>query len=152
LPKKQHESNMDDPQEFAAWAFAAGVPDPRGEQFGHQPLIPAPCFPAVSQMLWDFGFRHHADLQTQWVPDYLGPDRNHVALGVTADDPRAMMEHVAEMLVDQFPEVAERVASMTPENRDEVIRAQAQELLASVDRLQAATAALDLMKQQGGDS
>jgi hypothetical protein len=143
---------MDDPQEFAAWAFAAGVPDPRGEQFGHQPLIPAPCFPAVSQMLWDFGFRHHADLQTQWVPDYLGPDRNHVALGVTADDPRAMMEHVAEMLVDQFPEVAERVASMTPENRDEVIRAQAQELLASVDRLQAATAALDLMKQQGGDS
>ena len=148
MPKKQAESNMDDPQEFAAWAFSAGVPDPRGEQFGHQPLIPAPCFPAVSQMLWDFGFRHHADLQTKWVPDYMGPDRNHVALGVTETNPEDVMQQAAEMLIDQFPDVAARVSSMTPENRDEVLRAQAEELLASMNLLQAATARLGNV---GGD-
>lgn len=142
MPKKQSESNMDDSQEFAAWAFVAGVPDPRGERFGHQPLIPAPCFPALSQMLWELGFRHHADLQTRWVPDYLGPDRNHVALGVTSDDPETVMRQAAEMLVDQFPDVAERVASMTSENRDDVIQAQAEELMASVAKLREATEAL----------
>lgn len=147
MPKKQSESNMDDPQEFAAWAFVAGIPDPRGERFGHQPLVPAPCFPALSQMLWELGFRHHADLQTKWVPEYLGPDRNHVALGLTADDPETAMRAAAEMLVDQFPDVAERVASMTPENRDEVVRQQAEDLMASVARLQAATAMLNQVSQ-----
>lgn len=147
MPKKQAESKMDDPQEFAAWAFAAGVPDPRGEQFGYQPLIPAPCFPAVSQMLWDLGFRHHADLQTRWVPDYLGPDRNHVALGVTETNPADFMAQASEMLVDQFPEVAAKVAEMTPENRDEVIRAQAEELMASIERLKAATEQLDQIRR-----
>lgn len=142
MPKKQSDSNMSDPQEFAAWAFAAGVPDPRGEQFGHQPLIPAPCFPAVSQMLWDFGFRHDPALQTRWVPDYIGPDRNHVALGVSETNPADAMKLAAEMLVDQYPDVASKIAEITPENRDEMVAAQAEELMASIAKLQAATATL----------
>lgn len=152
MPKKQLQSNMDDPQEFAAWAFAAGVPDPRGDSFGYQPLIPAPCFSGVSQMLWDFGFRHHADLQTKWVPEYLGPDRNQIALGVTASSPDEVIKQAAEMLVDQFPDVAQRISGMTPENQDEVIKAQAEQLLSSMERLRAATAKMAKSSPQGGVS
>lgn len=139
MPKRQQDSDMENPEEFAAWAFAAGIPDPRGERFGHQPLIPAPCFPALSKMLWEMGFRHHADLQTRWVSDYSGPDRNFVALGVTDVSPESLMEQAAEMVVDQFPDVAARIAAMTPENRDQMLREQAAELLSSVERLKAAS-------------
>jgi len=128
---------MDDPEEFAAWAFAAGIPDPRGEQFPNQPLIPAPCFSKVSKMLWNLGFRHHADLQTKWVADYSGPDRNLVALGLS-DTPESVVEKAAEMLADQFPSIAARVASVTPENRDQLVAEQTEALKESLDRLREA--------------
>lgn len=143
MPRTQEQSDMDDPEQHFAWAFAAGVPDPRGERFGNQPLIPAPCFPALSKMLWDMGFRHHAELQTRWVNQYSGPDRNFVALGVTDVSPESLLEQATEMLVDQFPDVAARVAAMTPENRDQMVREQAAELMASVERLKAARARLE---------
>lgn len=135
MPKRQSESNMDDPKEFAAWAFAAGIPDPRGHTF--QTLVPPACFPAISHMLWELGFRHHAELQTKWVPDYQGSDRNFVALGLTDSEPSDVIAQAMEMVVDQFPDVAARIASMTPENRDEVVALQARELLASVEKLRA---------------
>lgn len=140
MPKKQCDSDMDDPKEFAAWAFSAGIPDPRGKGLGYQTLIPAPCFAAISEMLWNFGFRHHPELQTQWVPEYAGPDRNLLALGVSDTNPDDLLARATEMVVDQFPEMAARIASMTEENRDEMLRAQAAELLSSVDKLKAATA------------
>lgn len=137
MPKRQSESNMESPREFAAWAFAAGVPDPRNG--GYQTLIPAPCFSVISEMLWDFGFRHHADLQTKWVPGYGGPDRNLLALGLTDSSPEDLVAAATEMVVDQFPDVAARLAGMNAGNRDEVIAAQARELLASVERLRSAS-------------
>lgn len=140
---------MENPEEFAAWAFAAGVPDPRGERYGYQPLIPAPCFPALSKMLWDLGFRHHDDLQTQWIPDYMGPDRNHIALGVTDVNPGNVVERAAEMVADQFPEVARRLSSVTAENRDQVVAEQAQALLSSMERLKQATAHLQKRNLEG---
>jgi len=138
MPKRQCESDMENPREFAAWAFAAGIPDPRGG--GYQSLIPAPCFPTISEMLWDFGFRHHADLQTKWVPDYLGPDRNIISLGTTDISPDDLVARATEMVCDQFPEVAAKLAQITPSNRDEMIAAQARDLLSSVERLRAASA------------
>lgn len=139
MPKRQSDSDMENPREFAAWAFAAGIPDPRGKHQGYQSIIPAPCFPMISQMLWDFGFRHDPALQKKWVPEYAGGDRNMVPLGVTDASPEDVLARATEMVVDQFPEVADRIASMTAENRDEMLRAQAKDLLASVDRLRAAT-------------
>lgn len=149
MPKRQSESNMDDPKEHFAWAFAAGVPDPRYKNLTFQTLIPAPCFAAISQMLWDFGFRHNPELQTKWVPEYVGADRNLLALGVTDVNPENVVELAAEMVADQFPEVADRIAQMNPENRDELVREQAQVLLASVQRLQQATGQLDKTWQRG---
>lgn len=100
MPKSQFDSDMENPDEFAAWAFAAGIPDPRGQEWGHQPLVPAPCFPALSRMLWDMGFRHHADLQTKWVGDFSGPERNFVAVGLSDEpvlpkpEPRAVAREI----------------------------------------------------------
>ena len=150
MPKRQVESNMDDPREFAAWAFAAGIPDPRAGAASFQTLIPAPCFPALSQMLWDFGFRHHAELQTKWVTDYPGCDRNFVALGLTDEQPSKddVVRKATEMVVDQFPAVADRLRQMNPENRDEIVREQAEALLKSMEKLRAATATFD--KSLGG--
>lgn len=138
MPKRQADSDMNNPQEFAAWAFAAGVPNPRGKHLGFQTLIPAPCFPLLSEMLWNFGFRHHPELQTEWIPEYRGADRNFVPLGVTDVEPAQVMDQAMQMVVDQFPDVAARIASMTPENRDEVVAAQARDLLASLEKLKAA--------------
>jgi hypothetical protein len=90
-------------------------------------------------MLWDFGFRHHADLQTKWVPEYPGPDRNLLALGVTDKEPEKLTALAAEMLIDQFPAVAEKLSKVTPENRDQFIQEQAGELLSAMERLKAAT-------------
>ena len=143
MPKTQAQSSMDDPKEFAAWAFAAGIPDPRYQNLTFQTLIPAPCFPAISQMLWDFGFRHHPELQKKWVPEYAGADRNLMALGVTDVNPSNVVELAAEMVADQFPDVAQKIAQMNPENRDEMVREQAQALLASMEKLKAATSKLD---------
>lgn len=155
MPKKQVDSNMDDPKEFAAWAFAAGIPDPRYKSVTFNSIVPAPCFPAISEMLWDFGFRHHPELQTKWVNGYSGGDRNIVPVGLTDTDPDAVdssnvVEYAAEMVADQFPDVADRIRQMNPENRDEMIRDQAQELLKSVQKLQKATGNLD--KAWGGGS
>lgn len=111
MPKKQSDSDMENPEEFAAWAFAAGIPDPRGEQFGHQPLIPAPCFASVSRMLWDLGFRHHGDLQTKWVADYRGPERNFVAVGLSDVDPQTVVQETADVVAEQFPALAAQLSA-----------------------------------------
>lgn len=155
MPKKQSQSNMDDPKEFAAWAFAAGIPDPRYKNLTFNTLIPAPCFPAISEMLWHFGFRHHPELQTKWVNGYTGGDRNIMPLGTVETDPDSVtsenvVEFAAEMVADQFPQVADRIRQMNPENRDELIREQAQELLQSVQKLQKVTGQFD--KAWGGDA
>lgn len=150
MPKRQQDSDMGNPDEFAAWAFAAGIPDPRFKSLTFQTLIPAPCFPAISRMLWDFGFRHHEDLQTKWVPEYSAADRNLVALGVTSErpspdevTPENVMDLAAEMLVDQFPDIAAKVSQVTAENRDEMVREQAAALMASMQRLREATGLAD---------
>lgn len=149
MPKRQSDSNMDDPKEHFAWAFAAGVPDPRYKNLTFNALIPAPCFAAISEMLWNFGFRHHPELQTKWVPAYAGVDRNLLALGVTDVNPDNIVDLAAEMVADQFPDVAERIMKMTPENRDDVMREQAEALLASVEKLKQATSNLDQAWQRG---
>lgn len=148
MPKRQSDSDMDDPKEFAAWAFAAGVPDPRYKSLTFQAIIPAPCCATLSELLWDLGFRHHADLQTKWVPEYSGADRNLLPLGTTDVDPNSVsadnvMDLAREMVDDQFPDVADRLRQMNPENRDELARQQAQALFESLSKLKTATSRLD---------
>lgn len=109
MPISQSEADMEDPEQFAAWAFAAGVPDGRGEKFPHQPMIPAVNFKALSRMLWDMGFRHHSELQTKWVNarPATSPSMNFEAWGTTDVKPEQISE-----LVEKEPEVAAKVADI----------------------------------------
>ena len=140
MPKRQAECDMENPEEHFAWAFAAGVPDPRMNNTTFQMVIPPPCFASISRMLWDFGFRHNPELQTRWVPEYAGADRNFTPLGVTDVRPDNVVDFATQMVAEEFPEVAARIARTTPENHEEMAREQAKALLESVARLKAATA------------
>lgn len=153
MPIRQDQADMNDPEQFAAWVWAAGIPDARGERYPNQPMIPAPNFPAVSAMLWALGFRHHAELQTQWVKSAFGPDMNFQAWGLTDVAPVA-----AEMLVDQSPEQAAAVAAraaelalMTPEKHAEAQSGAVAGLLKQIDALKAAQARMDRGTTSGGE-
>lgn len=148
MAKTQAESNMEDPKEFAAWAFAAGIPDARSGmvvqgkavEFPHQPLIPPANFGAVSQMLWDLGFRHHDDLQTKWVkPPVQSFGGNFEAWGITDDKPD-LEALAAQMVTEEFPGMAERLAKVTPEKHKEALRVQVVKLQDSLKRLKEAQA------------
>jgi hypothetical protein len=113
------------------------VPDPRSKnfpgRFPNQPLINPNCFGALSELLWDLGFRHHEDLQTKWVKPLSGPASNFSVWDITDVKP-----HAAEMLVDQFPEVAKKLEKVTPENHQEALREQSAALKESLKRLESA--------------
>lgn len=141
----QSECDMENPEQFAAWAFAAGVPDPRGERYAYQPLIPGKCHAVFSRLLWDLGFRHHAELQTKWVGERSGPMRNFEAWGSTDVKPEDIMGDVAAMAAEQFPEVAAKIAAIEPGKQQEAVEAQAKELLSALDRLREAN---ELLKAQ----
>ena len=134
----QKDADMNDPEQFCAWAFAAGVPDPRGDKYQPQPLVPAKCTPGLSRMLWNLGFRHHPELQTEWVNPASGPTRNFEAWGTTKINPEDILGDVAAFAADQFPDVAERVSKVTPETHKQALAEQAEQLLSSVARLQEA--------------
>lgn len=131
----QSECDMSNPEQFAAWAFAAGVPDPRGDRYPNQPLVPAKCFGALSAMLWDLGFRHHEDLQTKWVGERSGPTRNFEAWGTTDIKPGDIMGDVAAMAVEQFPEIAAKIAAVKPEDHQAALDEQGKQLLSALERL-----------------
>lgn len=144
MAKTQAESNMDDPLEAFAWMFSAGIPDMRGGggKFPNQPLVPPQCWPAVSQMLWDFGCRFHADKQTKWIKPAEGPLSNFT-LGQLADSPEEMVAGAAAMAVDQFPEIAAEVAAVQPGDHEKALKEFEGRLLDSVSRLQAARQRLE---------
>lgn len=152
----QDQCDPDKPEEAFAWMFAAGVPDPRtsaqpDKKFRNQPLIPPPCFSALSKLLWDFGCRFDPDKQTKWIAPGKGPTSNFMVWDTTDKRPDApapasdaeQMAHAAAMVADQFPDVAARVAGATPETHRAALREQAQALLDSIDRLKAAQTQLE---------
>jgi hypothetical protein len=130
---------MDDPEQFAAWAFAAGIPDPRSKKapgkFPHQPMVNPACFPALSQMLWDLGFRHHADKQTKWVKPARGTHSNFQCWDMVDVKPLA-----EQMLVEEFPEMAKKLARVTPENHKDMVKEQGEMVQELLRTLQEATA------------
>ncbi|OMC55449.1 hypothetical protein A5747_13315 [Mycobacterium sp. IS-836] len=128
---------MENPEQFAAWAFAAGVPDPRGKtlpgKFPNQPMINPNCFAAFSQMLWDLGFRHHEELQTKWVKPGTGPYSNFQTWDLV--DAKPVMEQI---LVEEFPEIAKKLTQVTPENHRQAVKEQTEALQEAFARLQEA--------------
>ena len=148
MAKSQAESNLDDPKEMFAWMFAAGVPDPRGEQFHNQPLIPPMCYGALSEMLYNMGARFVPEEQKVWLETPKGPTRNFSVAATTDIKPEDIKQDLAEFAADQFPEIAARVAAVSPENIDEAGREATAKLLDSLERLRQARESLESMSSQ----
>lgn len=135
----QDKCDPEKPEEFAAWVFAAGVPDPRndtiqGGRFPDQPLIPPACFGAVSKRLWKLGFRHHPELQEEWVK----PANNRQFRNFTVWDVVDKMPEAAEFIVEEFPDIAKTLAKVTPENHREMVQAQGEKVMSLLEQLQKA--------------
>ncbi|KPG55901.1 hypothetical protein AN916_08485 [Mycobacteroides immunogenum] len=150
----QDECNPEDPKTAFAWMFAAGIPDPRSakedpqRRFPNQPLIPPQCFEAVSEMLWDFGCRPHADLQTKWIKAGTGPTRNFEVWDVVTEKPIDISKDATGFLVDQFPDKAAEVAAAfrTPEDHKKALEEFGGALQANLAALEAARKRLDEAK------
>jgi len=76
------------------------------------PLISPMITESVSQMLWDFGFRHHPEFQTKWISGVAG-------LGTLADmvDEKPLVNTRTQLalkfLEETNPELYERVRGTT---------------------------------------
>ncbi|MFM8798901.1 MAG: hypothetical protein ACKODT_08085 [Fluviibacter sp.] len=68
----QRDCDPNNPAQHAAWCWAAGIPDPSPVRPVPIPLIGPMLVESVSRLLWDFGFRWHADLQTKWIEGSAG--------------------------------------------------------------------------------
>lgn len=70
-------------------------------------------------MLWDFGFRHHPDLQTKWIDGTAG-------LGMVArfSDQRAeddFEENAEEFLAANNPELLNAVRNASPDEKKKLL-------------------------------
>ncbi|OYN81883.1 phage gene 29 protein family protein [Mycolicibacterium sphagni] len=148
MAKTQAECDLDDPREMFAWMFAAGVPDERSSgKFPNQPLIPPMCYGALSEMLYKMGARFHPEEQQLWVEAGSGPHSNFQVAKTTDVKPEEIAPNVAEMVSDQYPDLAKRLADVTPETHKEALAEISTKLLANLDQLRAARARLE-----GGES
>lgn len=84
------------------------------------PLIAPQLVEGISEMLWEFGFRHHPELQTRWIDGAAG-------LGMVArfsekrpaDDFNDMAE---EFLAANNPELLEAVRNSSPDEKKKLLK------------------------------
>lgn len=71
-------------------------------------------------MLWNFGFRHHPELQTKWIDGSAG--LGSVA-GMSDKRPPAddFMENAEEFLAENKPELLDAVRNSSPEERQKLL-------------------------------
>ena len=85
------------------------------------PLISPQLTAGVSKMLWDFGFRHHPELQNVWVEGVAG-------LGTVANLVDTKPEEVVfkdgalEFLEANNPELMETIRNADPKEREALIQ------------------------------
>ena len=139
MAKTQAECNVDDPREMFAWMFAAGVPDPRGSgKFPNQPLIPPVCYGAFSEMLYKMGARFHPELQELWVRDEKATHGAFQCAETTDVKPKDIEKLVVDMAVDQYPDMAARIAAATArgdEARRELLDQVTRDLMANLRKI-----------------
>jgi len=115
----QRDCDPGNPKQHAAWCWAAGIPDPSPSRPVPIPLIGPMLVEGVSQLLWDFGFRHHPELQTVWIEGTAG-------LGMVArlSDAKPVEEDFTTsamaFLADTNPELLDTLKKADPESRAEI--------------------------------
>jgi hypothetical protein len=107
-------------KEMAAWVWAAGVPDPRDIADVRIPLVLPQLCEGISEMLWDFGFRHHPDLQKRWID---GVGAVGVVAAIVKEPPQGDFLETAGpgFLLDNNPELAEMIKNASPEDKAKLL-------------------------------
>lgn len=107
-------------KQMASWCWAAGVPDPRQGEHMRIPLVLPQLCESMSEMLWDFGFRHHPELQKKWIE---GVGSVGVVAEVVDSPPGDFLEEVGpEFLAEHNPELLEMVRNASPEEKEKVLQ------------------------------
>lgn len=74
----------------------------------------------VSQMMWDFGFRHHPDLQTKWIEGVAGLG-GLANLSENPPPPDKFTGDAEDFLSANNPELLESIRKATPEDRQRLL-------------------------------
>lgn len=132
----QRDADMDNPEQFAAWCWAGGIPDPSPVRPDPIPIIAPQLTAGISQQLWDFGFRHHSDLQTKWIEGGAG-------LGgcapIVDEPPKASSfeDLVRQFLAERDPKMLEAILSSPEEEKDRVVKVLGNKFAALAEMLEA---------------
>lgn len=116
----QKDCDPDNPKEFAAWCWAAGIPDPSPVRPAPIPLIAPMLVEGISEMLWNFGYRYHPELQVRWIDGMAG-------LATVADVSESKPEvdpfdRMAEdFLSANNPKLLEAIRMAKPEDRTQLL-------------------------------
>jgi hypothetical protein len=74
----------------------------------------------VSEMLWDFGFRHHAELQTKWIEGVAGLGSIANLVGSPPKD--NFPEQVEEFLSETNPQLLDAIRNAGPEEKEVLLK------------------------------
>ena len=133
----QQDCDPENPQQHAAWCWAAGVPDPAPARPVPIPLIPPQLAAGISEMLWNFGFRHHPELQTRWIEGSAG--LGMLAKIVDSAPVSNFSDLARQFLAEKRPDILEEIDSAnSSDERAELISKYEK----SIDGLQGIIAAL----------
>lgn len=162
-PITQANADMDNPRQHAAWALVA-FPSPNKEM-GDVPISP-PVPVDLSERLWDFGFRHHPDLQTQWyipgdhpeggflnVPKVVGREEYEQYRAEHADPDGEVdkwTDTARSLLGELDPKLLARIDAMTDEQKAAAAEVHRKNLPPAFQRL--AELHEDAEKPDGGES
>jgi len=118
----QKDCDPKDPKRFAAWVFGAGVPDVGVREGTYIPNLIAPQLSEkISEMLWDFGFRHHPSKQKKWIDGAGGLG----TIGKIVDEPPKLdsLEALAEeFLAEENPQLLEAIRKAPSEEKVRLIQ------------------------------
>lgn len=115
----QKDCDPQDPKKHASWCWAAGIPDPSPARPMPIPLIAPQLVEGISQMLWDFGFRHHSDLQVKWIDGAAGLG---TIANISESKPRDQMsEQAEEFLSANNPELLEMIRNASAEDKQTLL-------------------------------
>lgn len=114
----QRDCDPNNSVQHAAWCWAAGIPDPSPSRPVPIPLIGPVLVESVSQLLWDFGFRHHPELQTKWIE---GTASLGMVANLTDSEPEDNFASSAEeFLAENNPELLAALQNADPKARAEL--------------------------------
>ena len=74
----------------------------------------------LSELLWDFGFRHHAELQTKWIEGVAG--LGSIANLVDSPPKDDFVNSAEEFLADTKPELLDAIRNANPQEREALLK------------------------------